>query len=282
MSEKRAATSLTVVPVQVPVRVKPNHLYVITPGISLLIRNGVLSPSELTGEGGHYQHLFDQFLESLASDLKERAVGVILSGAGSDGSAGISAIKNHGGITLAQDDTAIFPSMPTSAILTGAVDFILPPFLIAQKIVSLHQPAVGLENGGPFSEDALQAEKEEDSVVQDDYRKVVATLSGELRRGKNTVPDQKGGSWSDHVQVIRLDADRNLNGNNLKRGSFLKDFGKNTFMGGVKMLKEYIDQTTIGRNSLQEFVKCRKPPGRGHHTDNIRKFLRDLRRSLTR
>ncbi|MHB1563808.1 MAG: EAL domain-containing protein [Leptospirillum sp.] len=174
-------TSLKVVPVQVPVRVKPNHLYVITPGTSLLIRNGVLSPSDLTGEGGHHQHLFDQFLESLASDLKERAVGVILSGAGSDGSAGISAIKNHGGVTLAQDDTAIFPSMPTSAILTGSVDFILPPFPIAQKIVSLHQPAVGLENGGHFSEDALQAEKEEDSVVPDEYRKVVAFLK--LRTG---------------------------------------------------------------------------------------------------
>jgi len=172
------ATSLQVVSVLVPKRVKPNHLYVIMPGTSLLIRNGVLSPSTLTTDSESRQHLFDRFLESLASDLREKAVGVVLSGAGSDGATGISAVKRNGGITFAQDHTAIFPSMPQSAILGGSVDFILPPFLMAQKIIELsqrpgeldHEPSLSL------SEDTLQVGENESKMIPEGYRKVLSLL----------------------------------------------------------------------------------------------------------
>ena len=177
------ATSLRVLSIRVPVRVKPNHLYVIVPGTSLLMRNGVLSPSLLVDDGIHHQHLFDQFLESLASDQKERAIGVVLSGAGSDGATGISAIKKNGGMTFAQDESAVFPSMPKSAISGGSVDFVMPPFLIAQKILSLLQPSTGIvrDLSSLFPGDSFQDDSEETKSVPDAYRRVLSCLK--LRTG---------------------------------------------------------------------------------------------------
>ncbi|MHB1756177.1 MAG: EAL domain-containing protein [Leptospirillum sp.] len=174
-------TTLRVLSIQSPVRPKPNQLYVIAPGTSLVIRNGVLSPSTLVEDQSHHQHLFDQFLESLASDQKDRAIGVILSGAGSDGAEGLSAIKKNGGITFAQDDSAVFPSMPQSAISTGSVDFILQPFLIVQKILSLRQLEEGARSFALPSEDSSPDDDERIKAVPEGYRRIVAFL--QLRTG---------------------------------------------------------------------------------------------------
>ena len=74
----------------------------------------------------------DRFLRSLAGECGSRAIGVILSGAGSDGSAGVEAMKGAGGVNFAQDaTTAKFTSMPEAAVATGCVDFVLPPEGIA-------------------------------------------------------------------------------------------------------------------------------------------------------
>ena len=69
----------------------------------------------------------DIFFQSLAQDYGEKAVGIILSGTGSDGTRGIRAIKEMGGMVMAQDDTAKFDGMPRSAILTQLVDYIAAP-----------------------------------------------------------------------------------------------------------------------------------------------------------
>ena len=71
------------------------------------------------------------------------AVGVVLSGSGFDGTEGIKAIKREGGITLVQDATAAFASMPQSAIATGCVDFILPPADLSRELVRIgaHAPS---------------------------------------------------------------------------------------------------------------------------------------------
>src|ERR1043166_83874 len=80
----------------------------------------------------------DSFLPSLAPDQLGNAIAVILSDTGSDGALGIEAIKAEGGITFAQEElSAQQPSMPRSAIFTGAVDFILPPADIAQALNNL-------------------------------------------------------------------------------------------------------------------------------------------------
>jgi two-component system CheB/CheR fusion protein len=79
----------------------------------------------------------DFFLEALAADQHELAIGVILSGTATDGTVGLEAIKAEGGITFAQDDSARYESMPRSAIAAGCVDFVLSPEHIALAIARI-------------------------------------------------------------------------------------------------------------------------------------------------
>jgi two-component system, chemotaxis family, CheB/CheR fusion protein len=76
-------------------------------------------------------------MRSLAEEQGHRAIGVVLSGTGSDGTLGISEIKAAGGITFAQDSTAEHDNMPRNAIATGAVDFVLAPEEIGRELVSI-------------------------------------------------------------------------------------------------------------------------------------------------
>jgi len=92
----------------------------------------------------------DVLFSSLAEAQKERVIGIILSGSASDGTLGMKAIKQEGGLTFAQDDTAKFTSMPHSAIAAGAVDFILSPKEIALELARLSKhpliKTVGVKN----------------------------------------------------------------------------------------------------------------------------------------
>src|ERR1700719_3383109 len=102
------------------------HIYLIPPGAYLSIRDGVLRLSEPSERHGA-RLPFDFFLRSLAEELGERAICVILSGTGGDGSLGLKAVKEKGGLVIAQDpNEAEYDGMPRSAILTGAVDLVLP------------------------------------------------------------------------------------------------------------------------------------------------------------
>ena len=102
------------------------HVYLIPPGSYLSIRDGALRLSEpLERHGARLP--YDFFLRSLAEELGERAICVILSGTGGDGSLGLKAVKEKGGLVIVQDpDEAEYDGMPRSAILTGAVDLVLP------------------------------------------------------------------------------------------------------------------------------------------------------------
>ncbi|MHB8416384.1 MAG: chemotaxis protein CheB, partial [Acidiferrobacteraceae bacterium] len=114
-------------------RVMPNHVYVIAPNTVLRIAKGTLKSQAREHPYG-VQYAIDVFLESLAQDLREQAIGVILSGNASDGTLGLEAIKANGGITLVQDDSAQYRSMPHSAIAAGCVDFVFAPQNIAQEL----------------------------------------------------------------------------------------------------------------------------------------------------
>jgi two-component system CheB/CheR fusion protein len=74
---------------------------------------------------------------SLAQELKSQAIGVILSGTGTDGTLGLKAIKAEGGIAIAQDTSAKFEGMPQSAITAGCVDVVLSPRAIAEELVRI-------------------------------------------------------------------------------------------------------------------------------------------------
>ncbi len=119
-------TAMPVDAVQDETPIEPNHVYVIPPNATLTIDGGVLRVTEPREPRGHRTPI-DNFFRSLAEDQRERAVCVVLSGTGSDGTLGLKAVKECGGLAVAQaPDSAKYDSMPRSAIATSLVDLVLP------------------------------------------------------------------------------------------------------------------------------------------------------------
>jgi two-component system CheB/CheR fusion protein len=111
----------------------PDNVYVIPPNTYMGIVDSKLKLSPRVKTDGSF-HSIDFFLKTLASVYKHKAIAIILSGSASDGTMGIQSIKAEGGITFAQDASAKFKGMPESAIVSGFVDFILPPEGIAKQL----------------------------------------------------------------------------------------------------------------------------------------------------
>jgi len=129
-------TTLPVETVSDRMRVKPNHVYVVPPNAGVGIIDGRLSLTPRIETGGLHLPI-DRFLESLAHDRTVQALGIVLTGTGSDGTVGVRAIKAQGGVTFAQDSSAEYRSMPETAIATGCVDFILPPDGIGRELARI-------------------------------------------------------------------------------------------------------------------------------------------------
>ncbi|MEO6032891.1 MAG: chemotaxis protein CheB, partial [Burkholderiaceae bacterium] len=133
-------------------RVQPNHVYVIAPDTQLGIEGGALKRRPRS-QARVPNRSIDHFLEALAADQHERAIGVILSGTASDGTLGLEAIKAEGGLTFAQNESARYDSMPRSAVAAGCVDFVLSPQAIASELARLarHPYVMGAAPEAPTS-----------------------------------------------------------------------------------------------------------------------------------
>ncbi|HEX8268320.1 MAG TPA: chemotaxis protein CheB [Flavobacterium sp.] len=120
-------------------KVEPNTIYIIPSNKMLTANDGVLQLSPRSEASAKTKNMpIDLFFSSLAEVHQEHAIGVILSGLANDGTLGLKSIKDHGGITFAQDeDSAEFDGMPTSAIQAGVVDFVLPPEDIIARIIEI-------------------------------------------------------------------------------------------------------------------------------------------------
>ncbi len=119
-------TTMRVAEAQDQMQITPNCVYVIPPNRDMTIFNGSLQLSIPAMPHGQRMPI-DAFLRSLAEDQAEKAIGIILSGTGTDGTLGLRAILGAGGITFAQEPTtAKFDGMPSSAIQAGYVSHILP------------------------------------------------------------------------------------------------------------------------------------------------------------
>jgi two-component system CheB/CheR fusion protein len=131
--------------------VEKDNVYVIPSKFNISITDGKLKLEEQPKE--NIIHSIDYFLTSLAPLYQQNAIGIILSGTGTDGTAGLMSIKAEGGVTFAQDDTANYRDMPRHAFETGCVDFVMPPDKIAQELASLiKQPYSVITQNDFFSE----------------------------------------------------------------------------------------------------------------------------------
>lgn len=127
-------TRMPVVQVQGSTEVRPNHIYVIPPARHLKMQDGHIHLVEAQQAWGK-RVAVDLFFRSLAATHRSKAVAIVLSGTDGDGAIGIKRIKEHGGVTVAQDpDEAEHDGMPRSAIETGMVDWILPIEQLPGKI----------------------------------------------------------------------------------------------------------------------------------------------------
>ncbi len=117
-------------------QVEPNTFYIISPGSNLAIDGGVIRLTQLEKQPG-LRNSFNFLLRSLAMDCGRRAVCVVLTGTGSDGSDGLMAVKSSGGLVIAQDPgEAAADGMPRNAIATGKVDMVLPSVQCPRQLQS--------------------------------------------------------------------------------------------------------------------------------------------------
>ena len=127
-------TSLTARQIRGGELVEAENVYVIPPGFQLSIEKGILSLSSFEEPRG-LRRPIDEFFDSLAADQRSNAACVILSGTGADGSTGLRAVKEFGGIVVVQQpQTAAYDGMPSAALATGLVDFTLRPDNICEKL----------------------------------------------------------------------------------------------------------------------------------------------------
>lgn len=152
-------TSIPVIAIEDDIKVEPNRIYVIPSNKVLVATDGVLQLAPRPKKSPTERNLpIDLFFTSLAIIHQTHAIGVVLSGTGSDGTLGLKAIKENGGITFAQEEaSADYPDMPKSAIQAGLVDFIYSPDKIPEKL----QEVIQILNSPTTIEQNLAEEDEE-------------------------------------------------------------------------------------------------------------------------
>ncbi|MFN2359222.1 MAG: chemotaxis protein CheB, partial [Desulfotignum sp.] len=123
-------------------QIQPNMIYIIPPNKDMAIVNGVLHLMDLPHPRG-FNLPIDSFFKSLARDRGAGAIGIILSGTGSDGSLGLKQIKGELGMVMVQDeDSAKYAGMPRSAVATGLVDYVLPADKMPEALIKYTRHAI--------------------------------------------------------------------------------------------------------------------------------------------
>jgi two-component system, chemotaxis family, CheB/CheR fusion protein len=139
----RRYTRMQVFEVEDGMTVRPDCAYIIPPGRDMAILNGTLQLLEPSAPRGQRLPI-DFFFRSLVQDQHEHAIGIVLSGTGSDGALGVRAIKGEGGMVMAQNPASTeFDGMPRAAIATGLVDYELPPAEMAAHLIAYVAHAFG-------------------------------------------------------------------------------------------------------------------------------------------
>ena len=165
-------TKIPVLEISDDIKVLPDHIYILPSNKMMVANDGVLQLTPRIIKKNERNLPIDLFFTSLADVHQAHAIGVVLSGTGSDGTKGLKAIKDNGGITFAQDEaSAAYDGMPNSAVQADVVDFILSPELMPQKLLEII-PAIGK------SDDALQNLPQQDEEV---FHQILVLLR--LRKG---------------------------------------------------------------------------------------------------
>jgi two-component system, chemotaxis family, CheB/CheR fusion protein len=195
-------TRLAVRQAEEDMRVECNTLYVLPPNSDMTITDGVLHLIKREGRSHHMP--IDTFFRSVAEDQTTNAIGVILSGTANDGTLGLSAIKNNGGITFAQDlESAKYDGMPSSAAAAGVVDYVLSPENIAGELIRIQKQPVRESSADTFEgkersvKEILRLLKNFSKVDFGDYK--TATIQRRILRRMNIT---QASDLSDYIKLL--------------------------------------------------------------------------------
>ena len=170
------STRMPVTQVQGRMKIERNHVYVIPPGNDLEMFDGQLQLVPSKRQRGKHV-VIDHFFRTLAETHRTRAVGIVLSGTGSDGSVGIAALKEKGGVVLAQNpEDAEHDGMPQSAIATRKVDIVLPVADMADHLVKLWQNASQIEIPDRVRVDQAANDARAPADAEDALKRIMALL----------------------------------------------------------------------------------------------------------
>lgn len=182
--------------------VKGGHIYYCPPNANLTIKDGLFLFDKMHQDSPTKPSI-DLFFTSLAQEKKEKAVAIILSGTGSDGTKGIVEISKYGGIALAEDEGAKYYSMPKSAIDTGKVLASLPPELLADGIIDVIEDRDYFDKHFEI-EDSIHKIfnilQEETSIDFSSYKQ--ATI---IRRIKKRILDRKADGINEYIKILLKD-----------------------------------------------------------------------------
>jgi chemotaxis protein methyltransferase CheR/two-component system CheB/CheR fusion protein len=158
-------TPMSVVIAENDMQVEADHVYVIPPSKDMSILHGRIQLLEQVPIHGMRMPV-DYFFRALADDQQENAIGVVLSGMGTDGTLGLRAIKERGGLALVQEpDTARFDSMPRTAITTVVVDIVAPPDELPKQLINYLQTTTRIPKGDRMLEVKSQSALEKIVVL---------------------------------------------------------------------------------------------------------------------
>ncbi len=206
------STVMSVLQVEDGMEIEPDHVYVIPPGTTMTINNGVL---KLHPRGISLKPI-DEFLHSLALERKTLAIGVVLSGTGTDGTEGLQVIKAEGGITFAQDPkSAHYPDMPKSAIAAEAVYFVLPPEQIAAELSR------------------------------------IAANTEIIRQKMNVVDTQREGKTRTQTIFTLLNASFGVNFANYKRSTITRRITRRIVLNNIENIEKYFEYLRTHPEELQ-------------------------------
>ena len=181
--------------------VQPNCAYIIPPNRDMAFLNGALQLLEPSAPRGQRLPV-DFFFRSLASDQHERAICVVLSGTGSDGALGVRAIKDEGGMAMAQSlNTTEFDGMPSSAIATGLVDFELPPNEMPAQLIAYATHAFG-----PLGRPAMVAAPRTESALKKIFTLLRAEAGHDFSHYKPTTIQRRIERRMAVNQIVAIDA----------------------------------------------------------------------------
>ncbi|MDB6119149.1 MAG: putative chemotaxis CheB/CheR fusion protein [Verrucomicrobiaceae bacterium] len=171
------------------VQLAPNHVYVIPPGKCVKAVGGKLELDDAESRAPHLP--IDHFLRSLGEDCRDLSVAIVLSGTGSDGTLGVKAIKEAGGMVMVQDSASSkFSGMPDSAAATGLADYTLPPAGMAAELLKFiqhplthHAPGAGLKVGEATMQKIFALVQDQTAIAFSEYKQSTVVRRIERRIG---------------------------------------------------------------------------------------------------